>query len=105
MVLAEVPVPSLDGAGPTADQEDQRESADDEDAHCLGQLVLLGVVFKDLLDGFNGLTGRILEDVPDGAHGSVGLDGGKLQQMSQQRKHVNSIDLGLGVFWSLEYIY
>ena len=101
MMFSQGRPPPSDTTGSTADEENEREGADHQDTHSLGQLVLLGVILDHLLDRLNGLAGRILEDVPHGAHGSVGLDRRNLQQMSQQRKHVNSIDLRFGIFWAL----
>ena len=100
-MFAQVCPPLPDSTGSTADDEDERERADHQDAHSLGQLVLLGVVFDHLLDGLYGLAGRIFEEIPHGAHGSVGLDGRNLQQMSQQWEHVNSLDPRLRVFRAL----
>ena len=51
MVFAQVGPPLPDTAGSAADEEDERESADDQDTHGLGQFVLLGVVLDHLLDG------------------------------------------------------
>ena len=51
MVFAQTGPPFPDAAGSAADEEDEGERADDQDAHSLGQLVLLGVVFDHLLDG------------------------------------------------------
>ena len=93
--------PLSDSTGSTADEEDERESADDEDTHSPGQLVLLGVVLDHLLDGLYGLAGWIFEEIPHGAHGTVGVDGGDLQQVSQQWKHINSLDPRLGVLRAL----
>ena len=101
MVFAQVGSPPPDTAGSAADEEDERESADDEDTHSPGQLVLLGVVLDHLLDGLYGLAGWIFEEIPHGAHGTVGLDGGDLQQVSQQREDINSLDPRLGVFRAL----
>ena len=70
-MFAQVCPPLPDSTGSTADEEDERECADHQDAHSLGQLVLLGVVFDHLLDGFYGLAGRIFEEIPHGAHGPV----------------------------------
>ena len=67
-MFAQVRPPLPDSTGPTADEEDEGERADHQDAHSLGQLVLLGVVFDHLLDGLYGLAGRIFEEIPHGAH-------------------------------------
>ena len=101
MVFAQACPPLPDSAGSTADEEDEREGADHQDTHSLGQLVLLGVVLDHLLNGLYGLAGWIFEEVPHGAHGSVGLDGGDLEQVSQQWEHVNSLDPRLGVLRTL----
>ena len=101
MMFAQCRPPPSDTTGSTADEEDEREGADHQDTHSLGQFVLLGVILDHLLDRLNGLAGWILEEVPHGAHGPVGLDRGDLQQVSQQREDINSLDPRLGVFRAL----
>jgi len=63
---------SSDSAGSTTNEHDHQSSAGGQDEDNVGQLLLArNVLFNDVFDHLDGLTGRIFEDGSQGVDGSV----------------------------------